>query len=145
MTTSSFSTLASATARAMAAVRLQHCPAPDFRPASAVRGVMPCTRCQGRYSSVEGNLQAIHPIIEARRVELRHGTLALVRATFQRFKALPKPAGRSWWEVLSVPQDADRQTINAAWRRLSSQHHPTPTRAARPSAWPRSTPRATPR
>jgi len=41
-----------------------------------------------RYSSVEGNLQAIHHIIEARRVELRHGTLALVRATFQGFLAL---------------------------------------------------------
>jgi hypothetical protein len=33
-----------------------------------------------RYATVEANLQAIHHIIEARRVELRHGTLALVRA-----------------------------------------------------------------
>ena len=31
---------------------------------------------------------AIHHIIEARRVELRHGTLALVRATFAGFLAL---------------------------------------------------------
>lgn len=77
-----------------------------------------------RYSSVEGNLQAIHHIIEARRVELRHGTLALVRATFTGFAALPAPAGRNWWEVLALPRDADRQAIDAAWRRLSSQHHP---------------------
>src|SRR5512146_2624661 len=41
-----------------------------------------------RYATVEGNLQAIHHIIEARRVELRHGTLALVRATFTGFLSL---------------------------------------------------------
>jgi hypothetical protein len=77
-----------------------------------------------RYSSVESNLQAIHHIIEARRVELRHGTLALVRATFTGFAALPAPAGSNWWDVLSLPRDADAAAINAAWRRLSSQHHP---------------------
>ncbi|VTU28360.1 hypothetical protein [Variovorax sp. RA8] len=54
MTTSNVSTLASATACAMAAVRLQHCPPPDLRPAAAVRGVMPCTRCQGRLTFTDG-------------------------------------------------------------------------------------------
>lgn len=53
-----------------------------------------------RYRSVASNLQAIHHILEARRVELRHGTLALVRATFQGFLALPAPTekagGRCW-------------------------------------------------
>src|SRR5690606_25492676 len=56
-----------------------------------------------RYTSVEANLQAIHHVIEARRTELRHGTLALVRATFQGFRSLPAPAGeskRSWREIL---------------------------------------------
>lgn len=77
-----------------------------------------------RYASVESNLQAIHHIIEARRTELRHGTLALVRATFQGFKALPAPAGREWWDVLSLPRDAKREDIKAAYRRLATQHHP---------------------
>lgn len=77
-----------------------------------------------RYNSVEANLQAIHHIIEARRVELRHGTLALVRASFTGFKALPAPAGKQWWEALSLPRDAKRADVDAAWRRLSSQHHP---------------------
>jgi hypothetical protein len=77
-----------------------------------------------RYLTVEGNLQAIHHIIEARRVELRHGTLALVRATFSGFLALPAPAGRDWWEVLSLPKDASRDDIRAAYRRLASVHHP---------------------
>lgn len=58
-----------------------------------------------RYQKVEENLQAIHHVIEARRVELRHGTLHLVRATMHGFKALPPPPGakpkRAWWDVLA--------------------------------------------
>lgn len=79
-----------------------------------------------RYSKVQDNLQAIHHIIEARRVELRHGTLALVRATFSGFLALPAPAGASnCWEVLGIAQTgATVETINAAFKRLASEHHP---------------------
>jgi hypothetical protein len=77
-----------------------------------------------RYLAVESNLQAIHHIIEARRVELRHGTLALVRATFAGFLSLPAPDGKEWWQVLGVPQSANAETVKAAYRRLSSEHHP---------------------
>lgn len=77
-----------------------------------------------RYNSVEGNLQAIHHIIEARRVELRHGTLALVRATFQGFLALPAPSRKTWWTVLGVTKDAAQEQIKAAYRHLASEHHP---------------------
>ncbi len=78
-----------------------------------------------RYATVEGNLQAIHHIIEARRVELRHGTLALVRASFAGFLALDGPGkNEHWWDVLCVRRDASRQVIDAAYRRLRGQHHP---------------------
>ncbi len=77
-----------------------------------------------RYLTVEANLQAIHHIIEARRVELRHGTLALVRATFQGFVALPAPAGKEWWQVLGVAKDAKPEEIKAAYRKLAAEHHP---------------------
>ncbi len=77
-----------------------------------------------RYSSVASNLQAIHHILEARRVELRHGTLALVRATFQGFIALPAPAGGMWWEVLGVSQTASLEEARAAWKKLASENHP---------------------
>lgn len=77
-----------------------------------------------RYSTVESNLQAIHHIIEARRVELRHGTLALVRATFQGFLALPAPLKRNWWEVLGVDETATPEQFIRAYRSLSSQYHP---------------------
>lgn len=78
-----------------------------------------------RYNRVESNLQAIHHIVEARRTELRHGTLALVRATFTGFAALPPPKNdKPWWDVLRVPQDAQRSDIESAYRRLRSEHHP---------------------
>lgn len=77
-----------------------------------------------RYQAVESNLQAIHHILEARRVELRHGTLALVRATFTGFLALPAPPGTTWWEVLGIPRTSTAEVIQAAHRRLASQHHP---------------------
>lgn len=83
-----------------------------------------------RYASVEANLQAIHMIIEARRVELRHGTLALVRATFQGFTALPPPPGskpkRDWRDVLDIPpwKVPDVTAINLAFHKRSKEVHP---------------------
>jgi hypothetical protein len=79
-----------------------------------------------RYDKAEDNLQAIHHIIEARRVELRHGTLALVRASFRGFRALPPPPdAKTWREVLDygeAPAVADR--INAQYRKLAASAHP---------------------
>lgn len=82
-----------------------------------------------RYAKVEANLQAIHHIIEARRTELRHGTLALVRATFTGFAALPAPSSaskRSWREVFGyhgtqMPTTAE---LNRTWRDLAAKRHP---------------------
>lgn len=80
-----------------------------------------------RYSKVEANLQAIHHIIEARRTELRHGTLALVRATFTGFAALPAPGSkRPWREVLEFAASASpsRDDIDAKYRELAKKNHP---------------------
>jgi hypothetical protein len=77
-----------------------------------------------RYLAVEANLQAIHHIIEARRTELRHGTLALVRATFAGFVALPAPEKQTWWQTLRVERTATADTIKAAYRKLASENHP---------------------
>jgi hypothetical protein len=75
-----------------------------------------------RYSTPEDNLQAIYHVLEARRVELRHGTLALVRATFQGFKALPPPP--HWSDVLGVPRSAGKEAIEAAYRDHAKMAHP---------------------
>lgn len=82
-----------------------------------------------RYSKLEDNLQAIHHVIEARRTELRHGTLALVRATFQGFKALPPAASseaRSWRVVLGFPPTGpiSAADIEVMFKRLAKTRHP---------------------
>lgn len=78
-----------------------------------------------RYRTLAENLQAIHHVIEARRVELRHGTLALVRASFSGFAALPPPAGsRPWRDVLDIKGPATRETVDTAYRRLARERHP---------------------
>lgn len=79
-----------------------------------------------RYSKVEANLQAIHHIIEARRTELRHGTLALVRATFTGFAALPSPGKRGWRQVLGILPDAavSKTVIESFYRAAARRAHP---------------------
>jgi len=79
-----------------------------------------------RYSKVESNLQAIHHIIEARRVELRHGTLALVRATFKGFLSLPSPSNtRPWRTVMGFGNGAvSADEVIATYRKLAGERHP---------------------
>jgi hypothetical protein len=87
-------------------------------------------RCMAidRYTKVEQNIAALAATIEAMRAIERHGGAIVLERAFTGFTALPAPivAGmaRPWWEVLSLPRDANRQAIDAAWRRLASQHHP---------------------
>lgn len=75
-----------------------------------------------RYETPEANLQAIHHILEARRVELRHGTLALVKASFRGFRALPAP--KSWRDVLGVGATNDFSVVKARYRSLVGKVHP---------------------
>lgn len=81
-----------------------------------------------RYPKVEDNLQAIHHVIEARRTELRHGGLHIVRATFTGFAALPSPdAKKSWREVLLFGSDMlrpNRDMVEKRYRELAKERHP---------------------
>lgn len=77
-----------------------------------------------RYATPAANLQAIHHIVEARRVELRHGTLALVRASFHGLKALPAPKGSDWWTVLGCEPTATLEQAREAYRKVASTAHP---------------------
>ncbi|TIL34258.1 J domain-containing protein [Mesorhizobium sp.] len=79
-----------------------------------------------RYAKVEDNLQAIHHIVEARRTEMRHGGLHIVRATFRGFTALPAPKRRSWRQVLEIVTSGPVTTDNveSAYRRLAKKAHP---------------------
>jgi hypothetical protein len=75
-----------------------------------------------RYQSVAANLQAIHHIIEARRVELRHGGLAIVRATFAGFRALPAPA--TWRSILGIVDPTSIAVVENRFRELANKAHP---------------------
>jgi hypothetical protein len=78
-----------------------------------------------RYNSVAANLQAIHHVIEARRVELRHGTLALVRASFTGFAALPPPSSRRPWRtVLQVTADTTLENAERVYKIMARTAHP---------------------
>lgn len=88
-----------------------------------------------RWQKIEHNMQAIAKTIEALRGIARWGTGDMLEAAFTGFVALPAPgAPREWWDVLSLPRDARREDIKAAYRRLATQHHPDrggdPTRMA---------------
>lgn len=65
---------------------------------------------------------------EARRTELRHGTLHLVKATMAGFKALPPPPGhkprRPWTEVLQLNPGATKQQIEESYRLAAKKAHP---------------------
>lgn len=80
-----------------------------------------------RYPKPEDNLQAIHHILEARRTEMRHGGLHIVRQTFKGFTALPAPPGRKGWrEVLGfgASQSVNADEVKAAYRTKAATAHP---------------------
>jgi hypothetical protein len=82
-----------------------------------------------RYPKPEDNLQAIHHVLEARRTEMRHGGLHVVRQTFKGFTALPAPPGkRTWREVFGLGHvplvNIAPATIDNAYRQLAAQAHP---------------------
>ena len=75
-----------------------------------------------RYPKPEDNLQAIFHILEARRTEMRHGGLHIVRQTFRGFTALPAPD--HWTTVLGLSSSASKAQVTEAYRRLARAAHP---------------------
>jgi len=79
-------------------------------------GAMRCIAVD-RYPTVAENLQAIHHVLEARRVELRHAGINMVRTAFRGFiAALPAPGAAHWTTILGVPPNATADQITAAYR-----------------------------
>jgi len=79
-----------------------------------------------RYPTPQDNLQAIHHVLEARRVELRHGGIHIVRQTFKGFLALPAPDAVDWRKVLGFrPSEmVTPGAIDAAYRERAEKAHP---------------------
>lgn len=80
-----------------------------------------------RYPKVQDNLQAIHHIVEARRTEMRHGGLQVVRQTFKGFTALPAPpAAQNWRATLGFTpgKQVTATEVDARYRDLAAVRHP---------------------
>jgi hypothetical protein len=80
-----------------------------------------------RYPKPEDNLQAVHHVLEARRTEMRHGGLHVVRQTFKGFTALPAPPGwKSFREVFGFPPGVTLTTVmvDSRYRELAATAHP---------------------
>lgn len=79
-----------------------------------------------RYTSLEGNVQAIHHVVEAHRALLRHGGLNIMRRTFKGFAALPAP--KRWQDVLKLdgtaPSLIRQGDVERAYRELAGELHP---------------------
>lgn len=75
-----------------------------------------------RYQTPVENIRAVYHILEARRAEMRHGGLSIVRASFKGFLALP-PA-ESWREVLGIGPADDLTAAEAAYRAAARSAHP---------------------
>lgn len=87
-------------------------------------GNQQCIPCD-RWQKVEHNLRAIELTIAALRGLDRWGAKDMVRAAFTGFKALPPASiNRPWWEVLEVPENAKRETVEQAYKTLARKHHP---------------------
>ncbi|MGA0588304.1 J domain-containing protein [Dyella sp. KRB-257] len=84
-------------------------------------------RCMAvdRYDRVADNLAAIAATLDAMRAIERHGGAEVLNRAFTGFAALPGAGGTEHWsDVLEVDERASREEIEAAYRRLRSQHHP---------------------
>ncbi len=88
------------------------------------KGKQMCFACD-RWKEIEDNMQAICKTIEALRGIARWGTGDMLEAAFTGFTALPAPAAkRGWREVLGASGNESLANIQAAYRRLASEHHP---------------------
>lgn len=76
------------------------------------------------YDRVADNIAAIAATLEAMRAIERHGGAEILNRAFTGFVALEDRSSESWYAVLGVAQDASREDIKAAYRRLVAQHHP---------------------
>jgi hypothetical protein len=81
------------------------------------------------YTDVADNLAAVAAALEAMRAIERHGGRQIEERVFRGFAALPATTGRSWRQILQLPEDMqvyprDRDTIESAFRILAKKAHP---------------------
>lgn len=83
-------------------------------------------RCMAidRYTKVADNLAAIAATLEAMRAIERHGGAEILNRAFTGFAALPEKASTPWKDVLELESDPTMESVDRAFKRLVSIHHP---------------------
>ncbi|HMT45488.1 MAG TPA: J domain-containing protein [Novosphingobium sp.] len=76
-----------------------------------------------RYATPVENVRAVYHILEARRQEMRHGGLEIVRSSFRGFLALPA-AQFGWREVLGLGPSDDLDAAERSYRARARTAHP---------------------
>jgi hypothetical protein len=77
-----------------------------------------------RFDNAAANMRSLGLAIDAMRQLDRHGGGAMMERAFAGFAALPSPGSIHWSSVLNIPREANRDDIEAAYRRLAQQRHP---------------------
>lgn len=75
-----------------------------------------------QYGEIHDNMRAIGKTAEAMRGIERWGASDILDRAFTGFEALPAP--EQWWQVLGLFEDASREAVDAAYRRLAPTAHP---------------------
>lgn len=93
----------------------------------SVMGEAPKVMAIDIYARVADNLAAVAATLDAMRAIERHGGARVLERAFTGFAALPAPGQtttRGWPDILGVAPNCTLDEAKAAYRKLSTVHHP---------------------
>ena len=90
------------------------------------RAGVPLVMARDAYELLEDNIRSLRLAIVGMRQVYRHGGDMIMERVFRGFQALPAGDGSppAWFDVLGVAPDADRATIERAYRAHAMKVHP---------------------
>lgn len=87
------------------------------------KGKSMCFACD-RWDKVKDNMRAIAKTIDALRGIERWGSGEMVNQAFTGFLAIEAPRKKRWWEILMVPENANKNLRISSYKALAKMLHP---------------------